>query len=59
MKDGRAIERDFIPVLKGDEYKGHLWTFRDITFSKKHNRILESQKEKYSSWEFNFRTNGF
>ncbi|MBT6377754.1 MAG: PAS domain S-box protein, partial [Flavobacterium sp.] len=49
MKDGRTVERDFIPILKGDEYKGHLWTFRDITFSKKHNRILESQKEKYSS----------
>ena len=49
MNDGRTVERDFIPVLKGDEYKGHLWTFRDITFSKKYNTILESQKEKYSS----------
>ena len=49
MKDGRTIERDFIPVLKGDEYKGHLWTFRDITFSKQYSKILESQKEKYSS----------
>ena len=49
LKDGRTVERDFIPVLRGDEYKGHLWTFRDITFRKQYSKILESQKEKYSS----------
>jgi len=49
MNDGRTVERDFIPVLKGDEYKGHLWTFRDITFRKQYSKILESQKEKYSN----------
>ena len=49
MNDGRTVERDFIPVLKGDEYKGHLWTFRDITFRKQYSKVLESQKEKYSN----------
>lgn len=49
MNDGRTVERDFIPVLKGDEYKGHLWTFRDITFRKQYSKILESQKQKYSN----------
>jgi PAS domain S-box len=49
MKDGTTIERDFIPIQKGNEYKGHLWTFRDVTLGKLHNKILQSQKEKYSS----------
>lgn len=49
MKDGRTLEIDFVPILKGDEYKGHLWTFRDITFTKQYSKILETQKEKYSS----------
>jgi PAS domain S-box-containing protein len=49
MKDGRTLEIDFVPILKGDEYKGHLWTFRDITLTKQYSKILETQKEKYSS----------
>ena len=49
MKDGTTIERDFIPIQKGNEYKGHLWTFRDVTLGKLHNIILQSQKDKYSS----------
>ena len=49
MKDGTTIERDYIPIKKGNEYNGHLWTFRDITLGKLHNKILQSQKEKYSS----------
>ena len=49
MTDGVILERDFIPILIGNEYKGHLWTYRDITFRKQYSKILESQKEKYSS----------
>ena len=47
MADGEIFERDFIPILKGSEYKGHLWTFKNITLRKKYGQSLEAQKQKY------------
>ena len=47
MADGEIFERDFIPILKGSEYKGHLWTFKNITLRKKYGESLEAQKQKY------------
>lgn len=49
MADGTILELDFIPILKGDTYKGHLWTYRDISLKRKYRKSLEAQKEKYSS----------
>ena len=31
LKNGRIIERDFVPILSGGVYYGHLWQYRDIT----------------------------
>jgi PAS domain S-box len=28
MTDGTVLERDFIPILKNNIYKGHLWTYK-------------------------------
>jgi PAS domain S-box-containing protein len=47
MADGTILERDFIPILKGSEYKGHLWTFKNITLRKKYRESLKAQKQKY------------
>jgi PAS domain S-box-containing protein len=49
MTDGTILERDFVPILKGDEYQGHLWTYRDVTLKRQYRKSLETQKEKYSS----------
>lgn len=49
LVDGRTFERDYIPLFIDDEYKGHLWTYNDITFRKNYRKNLEIQKEKYSS----------
>jgi|TARA_B110000971_G_C19852663_1_gene427885 PAS domain-containing protein len=49
MTDGTILERDFIPILIGTSYKGHLWAYRDITLKRQYRKSLESQKEKYSS----------
>ncbi len=49
MNDGKILELDFIPILKNKEYKGHLWTYRDITLKRQFRKSLEAQKEKYSS----------
>lgn len=35
LKDGRVLERDYIPIYVNDEYKGHLWDYTDITERKK------------------------
>jgi signal transduction histidine kinase len=31
LKDGRTLERDFIPVLAEGKFKGILWNYQDIT----------------------------
>ncbi|WP_027076241.1 PAS domain S-box protein [Maribacter antarcticus] len=49
MVDGKILERDFIPILKGEQYKGNLWTYKDITLRKKYRESLEVQKENYSN----------
>ncbi|MET1258077.1 PAS domain S-box protein [Flagellimonas sp. DF-77] len=49
LADGRTFERDYIPLFVDDVYKGHLWSYNDVTFRKNYRRNLEIQKEKYSS----------
>jgi PAS domain S-box-containing protein len=31
MKNGLILERDYVPIFENQQYKGHLWTYRDIT----------------------------
>lgn len=31
LRDGRVLERDFVPVRHDEEYLGHMWVYRDIT----------------------------
>ena len=31
LADGRILSRDFVPILVGEEYLGHLWQYHDIT----------------------------
>jgi PAS domain S-box-containing protein len=31
MTDGRILERDYIPIFIGAQYRGHLWKYRDVT----------------------------
>lgn len=49
MADGTVLERDFIPILKGGKYNGHLWTYKDISLKRKYQESLESQKNKYGN----------
>lgn len=49
MKNGTILERDFIPIVSDMKYKGHLWTYKDVTLKKQYNKSLETQKEKYSN----------
>ena len=47
--DGRILERDYIPISQDSEYKGHLWTYRDVTLSRNYRKNLETQKKRYSN----------
>jgi PAS domain S-box-containing protein len=47
--DGRILERDYIPITQDSDYKGHLWTYRDVTLSRSYRKNLETQKKRYSN----------
>ncbi len=49
LKDGRILERDFIPVYEDGAYKGHLWTYRDVTLKRKFRENIEAERQKYSN----------
>ncbi|MDX2097869.1 MAG: response regulator, partial [Leptolyngbyaceae cyanobacterium bins.59] len=43
MADGRVLERDYIPIVVGEDYQGHLWQYRDITARKQVERRFNEQ----------------
>lgn len=45
LVDGRTLERDYVPIFAGTEYRGHLWQYRDITERKQTQVQLELAKE--------------
>ncbi|WP_205513512.1 PAS domain S-box protein [Longitalea arenae] len=49
MADGRVLERNYIPLFIDDIYRGHLWTYNDITERKRSEIQLKKQEEKYRS----------
>ena len=49
LLDGTILERDYITIREGNQYKGHLWTYKDITLKKQYGRSLEAQKQNYSN----------
>ena len=40
LKDGRILSRDFVPILLGEDYLGHLWQYLDITDRKRYEQEL-------------------
>ncbi|WP_108244323.1 PAS domain-containing sensor histidine kinase [Muricauda brasiliensis] len=48
MTDGRILERDYIPLFNDGVYKGHLWSYRDVTLTKTFRQNLQAEKDKYS-----------
>ena len=49
MADGTILERDYIPIFKKDIYKGHLWTYKDVTLNRNYSQSMEAQRQKYSN----------
>ncbi|MEC4048482.1 PAS domain-containing protein [Flavobacterium sp. SUN046] len=48
LVDGRILERTFIPIIRGNEYKGHLWSYEDITINRNYRESIIAEREKYS-----------
>ncbi|GLB48066.1 PAS domain-containing sensor histidine kinase [Neptunitalea lumnitzerae] len=49
LKNGMVLERNYMPVLEGTKFRGHLWSFTDITLKKKYRKSLEVERQKYSN----------
>lgn len=47
LVDGRFFERTYTPVFINGIYKGHLWSYNDVTLRVKYRENLEAEKEKY------------
>ena len=47
MLDGTILSRNYIPVFKNNKYKGHLWSYNNITLQKNYQKKIEAQKIKY------------
>lgn len=43
LRDGRHLERDYVPVFADGEYVGHLWVYRDVTARVLADRRLAAQ----------------
>jgi signal transduction histidine kinase/CheY-like chemotaxis protein/HPt (histidine-containing phosphotransfer) domain-containing protein len=48
LKDGRVLERDFIPVFEHGEYAGHTWKYQDVTEILHDKESLIKTEDKYS-----------
>ena len=49
MANGGILERSYIPIFNDGVYKGHLWSYEDITIRKRYKESLQAQKQKYSN----------
>jgi PAS domain S-box-containing protein len=47
MKDGRVLERDYLPVFEDGEYTGHIWKYQDVTDLMQTKASLQKVEEKY------------
>lgn len=46
LKDGRVLERDYVPVFDDAGYRGHLWQYRDVTTARRSSRELEEARRR-------------
>lgn len=46
LKDGRVAEFDYIPIFLDNQYRGHLWQYRDITDRKLAQESLLKSEER-------------
>jgi PAS domain S-box-containing protein len=48
MTDGKSLLRDYVPLIKNNEYKGHMWVYADITELEQKEFLLAQNELKYT-----------
>ena len=46
LRDGRVMERDYVPIWVGDAFRGNLWQYRDVTARQ---RAVEEREREASA----------
>jgi len=47
LKDGRVLERDYLPIYEEGKYSGHIWKYQDISEQLKAKVSLQKVEDKY------------
>ncbi|MGF1459273.1 MAG: PAS domain S-box protein [Leptolyngbyaceae cyanobacterium] len=55
LADGRILERDYIPIMAGTNFQGHLWQYRDITCRKASEQALVNTSQTLSQFSQNLK----
>jgi PAS domain S-box-containing protein len=55
LKDGRVLERDYVPIVAGDRFQGHLWQYRDITSRKANEQALVQTSQALTEFSHNLK----
>ncbi|NEQ42920.1 MAG: response regulator [Leptolyngbya sp. SIOISBB] len=55
LADGRILERDYVPIMAGDRFQGHLWQYRDITRRKADEETLVKSSQALEEFSRNLK----
>ncbi|MBE9137412.1 response regulator [Nodosilinea sp. LEGE 07088] len=55
LKDGRVLERDYVPIVSGDRFQGYLWQYRDITSRKASEQALIKTSQTLKEFSHNLK----
>ncbi len=47
LKNGQYLERDYIPIIDGEVYQGHIWYYKNSTEKNLVEKKLEKIKKAY------------